>query len=207
MGTRQAHGKVARARGTLLTAAAFVAIGALYVLRYGGTPARPADAELAEQVRTVIATTLATRSCTSPEVAVPEMQSALQTAGFGDWSVRAGNAVRTAHCVTASIHEDTREVVLIPALQPEVRAAMDALTEQLYRECMGREAAVELVTTTLLGVGEVGYEIRTNGPVTAPVERRDEVFAHVEAGCWIYAGSGWTSEGTRLFYVSGKGPN
>jgi hypothetical protein len=202
----QAHNKVARARGTLLTCAAVVAVVVLYVLRYGDTTgAGAADEALAEQVRTVIAATLARQSCTSPAAAVPAMRSALDAAGFVDWTVQSGRPVRNAVCVTATIHQERREVLLIPALRPEVRSALDELTEDLYVRCLDRDAAVALVTTTLRTAGEVDFEIRTNGPVTAPVDRREQIAAHVAAGCWIYAGTGWQADGMRLYYVSGKG--
>lgn len=206
MGFRQARGKVFRARGTLLTGAAVVGIVLLYLLRYGAAPgAMRADAALAEHVQTVIAATLAGQPCTLPDAAVPAMRAALEAAGYDDWTVRPGSAVKAAACVTATIHPEKREVVLIPALRPEVRTVTDRLTEDLYTRCLDREAAVAVVTSALHGVGEEEFEIRTNGPVTAPIDRREEIFAHVAAGCWIYAGTGWTPEGTRLYYVSGTG--
>lgn len=97
-----------------------------------------------------------------------------------------------------------RRVVLIPALRPDVRAALQGVTEALYQQCLDREAAIAYVTAALRRLGESGFEVRTDGPITAPVDRRDEVFSHVEQGCWIYAGTGWTDEGKRLYYVIGK---
>lgn len=205
MGFRRARGKVFRARGTLLTGAAVVGIVLFYLFRYGTPGALPADEALAERVRTVIAATLAGQTCTRPGAAVPAMMAALEAAGYDDWTVRPGSAVKDAACVTATIHPEKREVILIPALRPEVRTVTDSLTEDLYTRCLDREAAVAVVTSALRGVGEEEFEIRTNGPVTAPIDRREEIFAHVAAGCWIYAGTGWTPEGTRLYYVSGTG--
>lgn len=205
MDFRQARDKVFRARGTLFTGAAVVGIVLLYLLRYGTPRALPADEPMAERVRAVIAATLAEHPCTPPDAAVPAMRAALEAAGYGDWTIRQGSAVHAAACVTATIRAEGREVVLIPALRPEVRRVMVSLTEDLYARCLDREAAIEVVTRTLHGVGENDFEIRTNGPVSAPIDRRDEVFAHVAAGCWIFAGTGWTPEGMRLYYVSGIG--
>jgi hypothetical protein len=55
----------------------------------------------------------------------------------------------------------------------------------------------------LVAAGEQLFEIRTGGPVGGPSAQVDEIFAHVDAGCAIYGGMGWTAEGLPIFYVGG----
>lgn len=197
------RGHLAGARGYVAFLAALLAIvSLLFLARYSG-PIPASDDDVAE-VQEVIGATVSADRCTTPTEASSTMRAALGAARYSDWTIRAGRDLVAGACVTATIDGSTREVVLIPALRPEVRSALQRVTEALYQQCLDRDAAVAYVTSRLRELGEQGFEIRTDGPVTAPVDRRDEVFGHVEQGCWIYAGTGWTEEGKRLYYVVGK---
>jgi hypothetical protein len=201
----QASNKAPRARGALVTVGLLAVLAILYVSRYASPNGSwPADEALAGQVRDIIAKTLSHQACTTPADAVPAMHAALNEGGYTDWAVRSGNAVKPAACVTANVDGEKHEVVLIPALRPEVRKEMDKLTLDLYVRCLDQATAIETVTSVLHEVGETHFEIRTDGPVTAPIDRLEEVLAHVKAGCWIYAGTGWTPDGMRLYYARGR---
>lgn len=201
---RGARGLLAGARGPAALLAVAVAIVALFAARYGATAQSPASDWMVEQVQQVIADTLAGDHCTTPSAALTTMRSALDQHEFTEWALHAGADLSGSACVTATIDGQTRRVVLIPALRPEVRSALQRVTEDLYKECLSKDAAIARLSATLRDLGEQGFEVRTDGPVTAPVERRNEVFSHVDQGCWIYSGTGWTADGLRLYYVVGK---
>jgi hypothetical protein len=199
----EGRGRLTGARGNLLIAAGLLVAGSvLFLMRYS-TPVPASDA-LIDQVQRVIAGTLSPTRCLSPTAAIGTMRSALDTAGYRDWALHAGTDVKSTACVTATIDGSTRQVILVPALRPEVRTKLQSVTEALYRRCLTKEAAIAYVDSALNAVGETDYEIRTDGPVTAPIDRKEEVFQHVDEGCWIYSGTGWTQEGRRLYYVVGK---
>ncbi len=196
--------KKPRARGAMVAVCLLALLAIFYVSRAAAPSGSwPADEAVAGQVRDVIAKTLSHQACTTPADAVPAMRAALDEAGYAEWAVRPGDAVKPAACVTANVDGEKHEVVLIPALRPQVRKELDKLTLDLYVRCLDQATAIETVTSVLHEVGETDFEIRTDGPVTAPIDRLEEVLAHVKSGCWIYAGTGWTPDGIRLYYVSG----
>jgi hypothetical protein len=42
-----------------------------------------------------------------------------------------------------------------------------------------------------------------NGSLSLPGDRREEIQAQVDSGCWVYSTTGWTGDGTRMFWVQG----
>jgi hypothetical protein len=142
--------------------------------------------------------------CTTAVEAEGALRQRLDLLGYTDWTVSAGSETQTGECVTATVDVPDKEVVLIPALRPEVRKAMQDVTDMLIDRCLAKEEAVGHVTAVLRALGETDVQVRTDGPLTAPLKRVDEVARHVEAGCWVYSGTGWTAEGSRVYYVSGR---
>ena len=197
------RGRLSDARGKQIVLLGLLGLGAaLLAIRYSGvTPASAADTERAGAA---IAGVRQGDQCLTPDAAIEDMAKALVGAGLSDWQVTARSDTRQAACVTSSVDGATKSVILIPALRPAVRTRMQQVMEALYDACLGRDAAVGYVTKALREVGETAYEIRTEGPITAPIEREKEVFKHVDDGCWIYSGTGWTEDGLRLYYVVGK---
>lgn len=138
--------------------------------------------------------------CTSAEAARLGLTARLTP---GEWVVADATALRPDQCVAARLDVDRRRVELIPALSPEVRARMQEVTQDLIARCLGRDDAVKYVTTVLEDLREVDFEVRTDGPLTAPIDQLEEVQAHVRDGCWVYSGTGWDRHGHRFYYVTG----
>ncbi len=81
---------------------------------------------------------------------------------------------------------------------------MKKVTEELYKRCLGKQEAIEHVTSVLRGLSETDFEVRTDGPLTAPLGREDEILDHIAAGCWVYSGTGSSSSGRRIYFLSGR---
>jgi hypothetical protein len=191
--------------GSVLVVAVVIAVRSLTSIQpttnpgeYGGGP--PAPENLVATVRQVFNE----GRCTTAAQAQQELRLRLDSLGYADWSVWARSEVQPNACVTSSIDTSTRRIVLILALRPEVRDAMQKVTNDLIDRCLGKQDAIDDVTSVLSGLGETGFEVRTDGPLTAPVDRVTEVKRHIDAGCWVYSGTGWTPEGRRLYFVSGR---
>ncbi len=69
--------------------------------------------------------------------------------------------------------------------------------------CLGREAAVGLLTSVLRRFGIADASIQTNGPLAHPIGEGDAVRAHIAKGCFVYSGSGQGARGEPAYYLSG----
>jgi hypothetical protein len=143
----------------------------------------------------------------APDVCHPATKAeaqvrALLASGYPGWAVRS-TAVDPTDCVSWSMRQaGERIVTLLPTAGPDVIRAMADVQESSYQECLDRAQIVELVTARLVAAGASGFEVRSDGPFSFPLDRQDEVLAHYEAGCWVYSGYGWA--GHFVFFVSGK---
>lgn len=142
--------------------------------------------------------------CTSAALAERDLRERLIRLGYVDWSIHFEIGVQPDSCVAASIDTSRKRIRLGPALRPEVRRAMQEAADYLIENCLGRQEAVDYLTSMLIRLEEVNFEIRTDGPFGIPLDRVDEVLRHVEAGCWVYSGTGWTAQGRALFFLSGR---
>jgi hypothetical protein len=143
--------------------------------------------------------------CVGAETAAAEVRAMLDTLGRSEWTIVRGAGAEGATCVGASIDSEARQVVLLMALSPAVREGIDGVAEQLLQECRSRDEAVQLVESVAGVSGDEAWEVRTDGSQSyGPAGRIDEINRHVEQGCWIYAGTGWTAEGLRVYWVGGK---
>lgn len=143
--------------------------------------------------------------CVAPQVAEEQINAILADLGYSEWSVEPGTGAASTECVAATLDGETRTITLLMALPPEVNAGLAALREQLYRECRTKEEATALVEAVLVQAGMEGWEIRTDGPgISGPSDRIEEIERHVENGCWVYSTTGWTADGTRLFWIAGE---
>lgn len=143
-------------------------------------------------------------ACMAPQVAEEQINAILADLGLADWSVEYGTGAADTECVGAGLDGETRRVTLVMALPPEVADGLAAVREQLYSECRTREEATALVEAVLVHAGMEGWEVRTDGPgISGPSDRIEEIERHVENGCWVYTTTGWTGEGTRLFWIAG----
>lgn len=192
------EGKAFR-RSLLLVAAAVIAVPLAVVAGIvPGSDEVPPPADLEAGV----AGLFAEDRCISPEEAEQQIGSLLTDLGYVEWTVEHGTGAATTECVGAGLDNQTRTVMLFMALSPEARQGLDAVREQLYRECRTRDEAVALVDAALQDAGMEGYRIE-NGSLGVPIDRAEGIEAHVAGGCWVYSTTGWTADGTRLFWVAG----
>ncbi|MGH7555584.1 MAG: hypothetical protein ACREMQ_21495 [Longimicrobiales bacterium] len=127
----------------------------------------------------------------------------LQELGYADWTVDWGPGVRADGCVSSTIDTVGKRIIFIMALRPEVKLALTRVAEDLLDRCLGIGEATALITFVLTDLGETNWELRTDGPIGGPLDRLDEVVGHVQAGCTVYSGTGWTEDGTRLYFIAG----
>lgn len=122
-----------------------------------------------------------------------------------DWSVVREIGVGTDNCVGYSALPSSRTVVLSFSLHPEVRATLEAVRHELLNVCLTKDAAVETLRAALDATAGVedAFEISTGGPIGGQPDELDEIRRHVEAGCYVYSGTGWTADGTRIYYLAG----
>ncbi len=157
----------------------------------------PADLEVG------VAGLFAEERCVSPEEAEQHIEALVADLGYVEWKVEHGTGAATSECIGAGLDNETRTVTLFMALAPQAREGLDAVRDRLYRECHTRDEAVALVDAALRDAGMEGYKIE-NGSLSVPSDRADEIERHVENGCWVYSTTGWTADGTRLFWVAGN---
>lgn len=89
--------------------------------------------------------------------------------------------------------------------RPTLTVDLLRLRSSSIRSAGPKEEVTALIEAVLVEAGMDGWEIRTDGPgIVGPGDRIEEIERHVENGCWIYSTTGWTAEGTRLFWIAGK---
>jgi hypothetical protein len=162
------------------------------------------DPEAPAQVQTLLAGVFSPDRCVRTTEAEESIRKQLDQSNYSGWSVTRGTGIQPDSCVTASADALNGRILLILALHPDVREALTAAEEQLLAECLTKDEAADLIRSVLVDLGEVNWELRTDGPIVAPNGRIEEVTRHVEAGCWIYAGTGWTEDGKRMYFIGGK---
>lgn len=153
--------------------------------------------EAAEQV-------FAGESCPTTFEATRALRSVLDRLGYSDWSVDRENGVRPDGCVSGSIDAGTHRLILTPALSAEVRSAVQVVRDNSYDRCLTERDATDMLTTTLTALGQADFEVRVDGPLSAPMDRWDEIEHHIRAGCWVYSGTGLSADGQRIFYLVGE---
>lgn len=142
--------------------------------------------------------------CITARTARQTLRTGLDGSGHADWTVTMDPGVTLDDCVAPTIDASTEQIRLSPALRPEVRGALERVADELLERCLGREDAAELVSSTLAGLGETEWELRSDGPIGGPIDRLEEIERHVAAGCFIYSGTGLTPDGHRLYFIGGR---
>lgn len=165
-------------------------------------PPDPVPAELDD----VLTAVFPPEACTTASIAVHDLRKHLDQAGMSGWSVDS-TGVQSDECVTWALSqsnpETRRTVTLISALSPEVRSALAQVREETYVRCLAKEEAIDLLSSTLDDLGQIGFEVRTDGPFQVPIELEQHVTEHYESGCWMYSTVAWI-DGRPVFFVSGK---
>lgn len=142
-------------------------------------------------------------ACVGPQAAAEQISDILADLGYADWSVKFGTGAADAECVAAGLDGQTRTVILVMALPPDVRDGLAAVREQLYSECRTKDEATALIEAVLREAGMEDWRIET-GSLSVPVDRAEEIESHVENGCWVYSTTGWTADGTRVVWIAGR---
>jgi hypothetical protein len=144
-------------------------------------------------------------ACVSPQVAEQEITAVLADLGYSEWSVAFGTGAADSECVAAGLDGQTRTVLLFMALPPDVRTGLARVQELLYIECRSKDEATALIEAVLRDAGMENWKIETSsGAPAVPIDRAEEIERHVENGCWVYSTTGWTADGTRVFWIAGN---
>ena len=174
---------------TVATANAFV----------GDDSLRVRDAENA------VGLVLGSGGCVTANDAAGRILAQLDARGYQDWAIERGNSAQPGGCVAAGLVASERLVVLIPVDRPEVVEAINGVAQELMSRCLGKEQATQLISSVLTGLGATNWGIRTDGPLAYPIGQEKAVRSHINAGCFVYSGSGHGSDGQPVYYLSGPG--
>lgn len=164
------------------------------------------DADL-RQLGDAIQAIFAEGPCPSAAQASSAVERILTDLSYSDWSINLASGVATDDCVGAVLAADTREVILVPALSPAVRSALERVQENSYANCLTERQAADMLTASLAELGRTDFDIKTTGRLVAPTDRYEEVENHVLSGCWVYSTSAVSEDGTRTFLLTGPPPN
>jgi hypothetical protein len=167
-------------------------------------PSWTTDPAPAADMQSAIAAVFAGHPCVTGTQAEEGIGPRLLALGYRDWSVVSGPGVKGDSCVSSTTDTVRKRIVLIMALRPEVKAALTVLAARLLDECLTKDQAAEALRATLRDVGEVGWELRTDGPIGGPLDQLDQIEQHVTQGCWIYSGTGWSTDGQRRYFIGGR---
>lgn len=142
-------------------------------------------------------------ACVSPAIAATTISNRLEAVPGNEWTVVSSEEALASRCATAGLDENGNAVVLIPITAPEVQEAVRGVADLLMDRCLGRDAAVGLLTSVLRRFGIAEASIQTNGPLAHPIGEGDAVRAHIAEGCFVYSGSGQAASGDPAYYLSG----
>jgi len=145
----------------------------------------------------------ASSECVTATRAESQLAVALPNAGEDGWDMVRGPGVADGSCVAATVDTVHLRVVLIMGMNPRVRAAITKVADELLERCLAKDDAVRLLNAAVTSAGETGSLVRTDGPIGGPIGSLDRVRTHVDQGCWVYSSTGWTKDGTRVYYLAG----
>lgn len=197
-----------RRQGTFLLVAAAVFLGTAAVATFA-TPRPPDPAVVAhnaadeERVRNDLGI-YTENACVTRTQATTLFRQRLDALGLLDWTIRADDRIKEARCVTGAPIGDTKEILLIASMGGDVATALDGASADLLDRCLGRDDAVALVRSTLMGLGVPDPSIQTTGIRQIPVGAAGDAYvAHVRAGCYVYGGTQFDDVGRYTWFVSG----
>jgi len=144
--------------------------------------------------------------CISAADAILAIEPRMTEAGLGRWTARVPPGADVAECVGATANTEAEEIVLLAAVPPVVQAELAALADQLLSECHDGDEASDILRSSLgiAGVEGEDWELVRTGSIYGPSDRIEEIRDHVESGCAIYAGSGWSANGLLRFFVGAR---
>lgn len=160
-------------------------------------PNQPVPPRLETAVRDVFA-----NGCISEIDAATAVAATLQSLGVADWSVVSDPSSAQGRCTTALLDGGGRRVIIVRAIEDEVRTALDQVTAHLMENCLDVDEAERFLKTQLSRVGEVHFRIRTDGALVGPIGQMERVARHFESGCTVFSSTGWDADGTRIYYLN-----
>lgn len=175
-----------RGRSVVILLAAVLLLGTSVVTAqrflYPEVPQPALEAALAE--------VFAQRDCIAAADAVAAIRPRMDELGYADWEIEERPGAPDARCVTAGVLTSHHVVMLFPAPGRDVLVALEEVADELLRQCLGRNDAIELVSSVFTSLGVTDFSVRADpwGPQAAPIDQIDAYRAHVEAGCYVYAG-------------------
>lgn len=130
------------------------------------------------------------RNCVRPAEARDAVQRQLDELGYADWTINERPGTDEASCASAAVLTSLHEVQLMPGISMDIERAKDVIVDGLLAECMDRAEAIQFVTSVLTTAGSDPFVVRADpwGAHAGPADRWDEYLAHVDAGCFVYAG-------------------
>jgi len=155
----------------------------------------------AAMVRSIVDRLSSAGGCQTASRAAGQLRADLDGAGVTHWVIELAESVTQQDCVTPAVFASNRTVLLIRAVGPDTAQALESVATQLLDRCLDEQAARDLLGSVLRTSGVTGYSIRNDGPLAYPSERRDQIEAHLRAGCVIYSGSGSDAAGKQVFYL------
>lgn len=136
-------------------------------------------------------------ACLTADAAVALYRARLDALGLADWTIRIGDNVREASCVSFGVSGQTHQVILFPSMGARVNSALEALKVDLLSRCLGTADALELLRTTLesagianprvdvRGVHDVfGPPVGVPGPPDGPEAKA--YLQHIADGCVVF---------------------
>jgi hypothetical protein len=163
----------------------------------------PKEPQIVGDLQTTLAQILPEGRCVTAREAVDTIRGTLDDTGRQDWVI-SSSGVQAGGCVGAGISASDKRIVLTPAARPEVAKALQGVAQQLMSQCLGRQEATQLLDSVLTGLGEEHSEIRSDGPLLAPIAEKDTVLRHVASGCYVYSSMGWSPDGLPMYFISGQ---
>jgi len=182
-----------------LTAAAVVTI----IIMVAAGRERQDDSGFPPNLEKALLQVIGDRSCLAPTDAERQFRVSLDRSGFSDWTISRERGVRSDGCVSAGVSTSDRRIVLIPVARLEVRQAMQRVTVELRRRCLGEDDAIEYIASVLRSMGEANPEIRSGAWIVIPEASAEAVQRHVDAGCFTYSGMTWTAAGQPVYLIGG----
>jgi len=141
--------------------------------------------------------------CLTPPEAVALFRERLDALGLADWTIRDDGRAARAPCTGASAAGDTHEVLVMPSMGMRVAVALDELQRHLLSACLSGAEAVDLLRTTLTGLGIADPKVEITGVTQVPLENTDAFLEHVRKGCHVLGGAQFDEVGNYTWYVSG----
>jgi hypothetical protein len=142
--------------------------------------------------------------CVTGTEATEAIDARLTALGYADWRIESRPSVQPDGCVAAGFVATEKRIVLLPASGPTVAEALEGAAAALMNECLGKEEAIEFISSVLTGLGQSDFTISTDGPLAYPEGQEEAVRTHIASGCFVYSAMGWDAEGRPVYYISGS---